>query len=120
MKTSVLLPSHSKCAAEWGRIVDSHYARRDVDGLVVAPNWAVMQAHLDHEGEWVGAVCIDICPALLDEIAGPSSGPLRSRRTDPVVPAAVGRRLGYDRTQFGFELDWTGVHTAAFIRATRS
>lgn len=112
--------SHTKSAAEYGAIVASHYARRDADGLVAQPNWAVKAAILDYEGEWCGENCIDICPALPEEIPAPVEGTKRSRQTAPVNPAAVGERLGYDHNAYAFVLDRSGAATAEFIRATRT
>jgi hypothetical protein len=60
-----------KSVAEWRQIVDSHYAARGVDGFVRSPNWVVVVAGVDFEGEWCGDV-VDIVPALPEEI--PASG----------------------------------------------
>lgn len=116
--------SHTKSAAEWGAIVNSYYARRDADNLVIQPNWAVRPSNLDSDGQWNGLwscdECIDICPALPEEIPAPVKGVKRCHQTAPVDPAAVGKRLGYDHNAYVFVLDRRGAATAAFIRATRT
>lgn len=116
--------SHTKTAAEWGAIVDSHYARRDADGLVAQPNWSVRPTNTDSDGEWngqwYGDGFLDICPALPEEIQPPVKGTKRKWQTAPVNAAAVGKRLGYDHNAYAFVLDRSGVATAEFIRATRT
>lgn len=116
--------SHTKTTAEWRAIVDSHYARRDADGLVAQPNWSVRPTNTDSAGEWngqwYGDGFLDICPALPEEIQPPVAGIKRQWQNTPVNSAAVGKRLGYDHNAYAFVLDRSGAATAEFIRATRT
>jgi hypothetical protein len=115
-----------KSVAEWRQIVDSYYAARDADGLVRSPNWAVLNARsdddgdcgevVDDDGEWGGEV-VDIVPALPEEIPPPRGGSLRVVQVAPVDREALAARIGYPADHYEFELDLDGYYTAAFIRS---
>jgi hypothetical protein len=107
-----------KSVAEWRQIVESHYAARDGDGFVRSPNWAVLTARCDDDGEWDGEV-VDMVPALPEEIPPPRGGSLRIVELWPADRDALAARIGYpaDTDRYKFELDLDGCYTAAFIRA---
>jgi hypothetical protein len=106
-----------KSVAEWRQIVDSHYAARDADGFVRSPNWAVLAARCDDDGEWGGEV-VDVVPALPEEIPAPRGGSLRVlEELGPADREALAVRIGYPADSYEFELDLTGCYTAAFIRS---
>jgi hypothetical protein len=106
-----------KSVAEWRQIVDSHYAARDVDGFVCSPNWAVLAARCDDDGEWGGEV-VDMVPALPEEIPAPRGGSLQVvEELGPADREALAARIGYPADRYEFELDLVGCYTAAFIRS---
>lgn len=73
MKIDFIEDIRPKNVAEWGCIVDSHYAARDTEGYVRQPNWVVYTGIIDSEGEWCGLdKVVDIIPALPEEIPPPS------------------------------------------------
>jgi hypothetical protein len=108
-----------KTTDEWRQIIDSAYARRDAEGLVCSPNWAVMVPRFDDEGEWAGEDLIDIVPALPNEIAARRDNLPSVLHTAPVDQQALAARIGYSSDCYEFTLDHTGCYTAAFIRLTK-
>lgn len=106
-----------KSVAEWRQIVDSYYAARDADLFVRSPNWVVLAARCDVDGEWGGEV-VDIVPALPEEIPAQRGGSLRVvEELGPAEREALAARIGYPADRYAFELDLAGSYTAAFIRS---
>lgn len=110
----------AKTLADWSAIVDSYYAARDAFGHVRQPNWAVFWLQIDpHHGDVVHSECIDVCPALPEEIpAGANPSTTRGAKS-PINTGAVASRLGYPATGIRFVLDHTGIHTTRLIHRQR-
>lgn len=110
-----------KSVAEWGQIVESHYAARDAGGYVRQPNWVVYAARFDANGEWSGlGEVVDIIPAVPEEIPPPHPTLPRQMSSSPMDTRPIAARLGYSCERYEFKLDFTGAYTGAFIQHHRS
>lgn len=106
-----------KNVKQWGQIVASHYEARDADGCVRQPNWVVFEPRFSPDGEWTGlGQVVDLIPALPEEIPPPHPTLPRPQANHPMDVGPVAARLGYPCERYEFQLDFSGVYTAAFIR----
>lgn len=99
-----------KTSTEWCQIVDSYYAARGQDGMVVHPNWVI---YLPNKAGKPGVrVIVDVIPADPEEIAAAQADHAPAGLLEVADRAA--------QTGRGFKvlaclLDVTGCYTAAFI-----